>query len=714
MTHGPYSQFITTRHYQLIIHDLYTQPKKVLPRVFNFVVLGSDITTIESYVDNLLELKPDGTITLPDIYNCHSLLAAAKSGIVSKFMRTFENYQCISLIFHKSEETVIFKNPENLQYFIGDIINWGAPKNNTSNEVQLGIQQILEWLLFSQNTRDGKPYYECIIYQGYYITRAKMDYKAVYLSCISCGNWNLAQQILTGGLILPSEIQTGRDIIQPSFQAGMIARNRGFLDFIIDMDSQNGNWLRQCRTDNFRELTTIIRAWDYMPVTEDEIINKTREELLSWYIYNYFKKYGRPKLTDEELELVYDFMIDISGYLTPELYSVLTYYFSPATETEKYKLLAKTRFVAALCKSNLPMAELLLSEILANTKQTDCKDWVVHIPGSTLVEICGNNRSPDKNLMVLNWLWERRDKCITNWPLLITKSSVRTWLGRYYLPDLPSPYPIVKWIWDNICILSLRAEFEFAELLINDESRSRHRSQKIIELCVSHYPKLVPSAWLGAIKSHNVDICEFLLSRYPELILGVTMQKEQYFRGLFTNPYFSCWMIEAFPPECARISAELAYELITQQYGYYRLMPSRLAKLLALFPLDGDISIQGDYMFHYACRASESVYEWRQVLYKFCMMEPDRYSVILDPEYPQDLGRAQFMLAERYDLRDVSNIEQCPICQNAESVLITGCGHQFCLPCITKWFQTAQNQSQKNCPYCRTLNPGLYKINLAG
>ena len=142
MAQGPYSQFITTRHYQLIIRDLYRQPKKVLPRIFNFVVLGSDITTIDSYIDNLLELKPDGIagcprileatkdgiITLLDIYNCHSLLAAVKSGSFGKFMRMFENYQCISLIYDKSAESnpTIFTEPCNLQYFISEVINTTA------------------------------------------------------------------------------------------------------------------------------------------------------------------------------------------------------------------------------------------------------------------------------------------------------------------------------------------------------------------------------------------------------------------------------------------------------------------------------------------------------------------------------------------------------------------------------------------------------------
>ena len=711
MAYGPYSQFITTRHYQLTIRQLYRQPTKVLPRIFNFAVLGSDLDTIHLYANNIIGIKPDETVIPPDIFNCHSLLAAAKSGNVTKFMRMFENYQCISLIYKKPRESNIFTCPESLQYFIGDSINSGAAKNNTSTEVQLGIQQILEWLLFSQNTRDDKPLQEWVINLGYHNTRDKMDYKQVYLSCISYENWNLAQRILASGLIPSSEIQTGQDIIQPSFQAGMIARNRGFLDFIIDVDSRNGEWLGQGRANNFRELTTIIRAWDDRPITKDELSNKTREELLSWYIYNYFKKYGGPKLTNEELGLVYDFMIDISGYLTPELAHVLEYYFRAATATEKYKLSAKTRLVAALGKSNLPMTELLLSEILADTEQTDCNDWVVHIPGQILVDICGN-RNTVKDLAILKWLWERRENFIIDWQCVCR--SAKTWLGKYYSPDLPSPYPIVKWIWDNICILSHHASFEFAELLINEESCSRHRSLKIIELCVDHYPKLVPSAWLGAIKSHNVDICEFLLSRYPELILGLPIQKEQYVRGLFTNPDFSCWMIEAFPSECARISAELAYELITQQYGYYRLVPSRLAELLVLFPLDGNIGMQGDYMFHYACRVSESVCEWRQVLYKFCIMEPDRYSVVLDPEYPNDLGRAQFMLATQYSTRNVSKIEQCPICQNSDSMIITDCGHQFCSPCITKWFQHQKNQAQKNCPYCRTSNPGLYKINLAG
>lgn len=47
--------------------------------------------------------------------------------------------------------------------------------------------------------------------------------------------------------------------------------------------------------------------------------------------------------------------------------------------------------------------------------------------------------------------------------------------------------------------------------------------------------------------------------------------------------------------------------------------------------------------------------------------------------------------------------DTCPICYdklNLDDLHITGCGHKFCGPCITSWFNNAQGG--KRCPQCNT------------
>jgi len=759
MAKGPYSQFITTRHYQLAIRQLFVKPKAVLPQLFNHLALAADIDTLQWYSDTILYTKPDETIIAPDIFNYQSLLATVKSGCFAKFKWMFETYQFISLIYSKPPEKTIFTSPEILEYFIGNVIRVAGNKIdnkpinteligctvNTGFSAQCkdtagtdGFHKILYWLLFSQNTSDDIHLQEWTVNLRFYNTREKMDYKSVYLSAVTMENWDLAQQILVK-LIPPRYIQTGKDILQPSLKAGIIAGNRQYIDYILSVDPANGEWLAQGRTNNFSELENIIRCWHFegtLTAMGDELQAK-RVELLTWYLQTYFHKYGRPYIKNEELGLYIDFTIDAVGYLTPELWQVITQYFNDVrhtvdtgslaqslgttvdtgslaqslgtavvNSTKKFNMYAKKRLLTAIGASNLQMAELLLEEYLVISEQTDCKDWVIHIPSDTLIGLCGN-KHPGSNLAMLRWLWNQTDNFITDWAVIY--SSARAWILKYYNFDNQMLVTtLIRWIWDNIC-MPRHATLDFAVNILSENISYVLRQPEIINLIITCHPILVPKIWEMAIKWYNRDIIAFLLNAYPNEIQGLAFPYENYFRGLFTHLDFSCLMIEEFPNIATRINADMVFELITKQYGVYKIEPNYLPQLLALFPIDGNVSQHSNYIFHYANRNYESVPGWRSVLYKICLLEPDKYSVILDPEQPNNLALAQFHITTQYNSMDVNIIDICPICQFTESSMVTSCGHQFCAPCINKWLQL-QLQLQKNCPYCRTKNPGLYKI----
>ncbi len=712
MAKGPYSQFITTRHYQLAIRELFRKPKTVLPQLFYQIAYGADTETIQVYSDAILGIKPDDTITPPDIFNYQSLLETVKSGNWDKFKWMFDNYKFISLIYSDEHEPTIFKNPTNLEYFIGNAIGLTNKTNNnypSTAEVRDGITKIIDWLLFSQNTRDNKSYQEWAMDLGFYNTRSKIDYKTVYLSAVSAENWNLAQQILTK-LIPHGGIQTGRDILQPSLKAGMVAANREFIDFIISVDSANGEWLQQGRVNNFSELENIIRCWYFSGYSKkiNDIIEINRVELLNWYLYKYFNKYSRAttSLTNEELGIVIDFTINIVGYITPELWQVLTHHFKMNNNFKKYNLYAKKRLIVALDTANLAMSKLLLEEYLIISEQSDSEDWVIHIPSDKLISICSYN-NPD-NLDVLKWLWSQKNNFKTDWDVVY--SSANKWIYKYYNIEYVSKCAeIITWIWYNIC-MPRNTTYELTHKLLSDNFMHIHilSHPKIIKLITHWHPTIIPRLWKMATTKYSLDICEYLLTVFPDIIRDLPFPYENYFRDLFNYTNFSCWMIEVFPNAATRLSADIALELITHQYGFYKNHAAYLPRLLALFPIDGNVSQQSNYIFHYAKQNMDAIPEWQMVLYKICLMEPEKYSVTLDSSQPNNLALAHFEIVIEYISRAVSQIEQCPICQFADSRIITSCGHQFCTPCINKWLP-----EKKNCPYCRTTEPELFRMQIA-
>lgn len=54
-------------------------------------------------------------------------------------------------------------------------------------------------------------------------------------------------------------------------------------------------------------------------------------------------------------------------------------------------------------------------------------------------------------------------------------------------------------------------------------------------------------------------------------------------------------------------------------------------------------------------------------------------------------------------LKELHKEDTCPICYdklNLDDLHITGCGHKFCGPCMTSWFNNAEGG--KRCPQCNT------------
>jgi hypothetical protein len=59
---------------------------------------------------------------------------------------------------------------------------------------------------------------------------------------------------------------------------------------------------------------------------------------------------------------------------------------------------------------------------------------------------------------------------------------------------------------------------------------------------------------------------------------------------------------------------------------------------------------------------------------------------------------------ENLDTKDVQTIEDCSICLESTSSIITSCNHQYCTYCIQNWINI-----RRSCPFCRK---NLYNTNL--
>jgi hypothetical protein len=59
-------------------------------------------------------------------------------------------------------------------------------------------------------------------------------------------------------------------------------------------------------------------------------------------------------------------------------------------------------------------------------------------------------------------------------------------------------------------------------------------------------------------------------------------------------------------------------------------------------------------------------------------------------------GIKTFIYQKTYNKRKVETIEQCTICKDQLSTMVTECSHQFCKSCLLLWLE-----DHNSCPYCR-------------
>lgn len=64
-----------------------------------------------------------------------------------------------------------------------------------------------------------------------------------------------------------------------------------------------------------------------------------------------------------------------------------------------------------------------------------------------------------------------------------------------------------------------------------------------------------------------------------------------------------------------------------------------------------------------------------------------------------------------FDVKEVEEISECPICLTGPSDIITSCNHQFCRDCFKRYVEKQDDSMEDiSCPYCRTINLKFHEI----
>lgn len=113
-----------------------------------------------------------------------------------------------------------------------------------------------------------------------------------------------------------------------------------------------------------------------------------------------------------------------------------------------------------------------------------------------------------------------------------------------------------------------------------------------------------------------------------------------------------------------------------------------------------DITAKDHKAFRNACRNNHiHTANW------FKLIRPDVYNVVVENENEDDEYISSFAIIRTLSIKKEINkydtsVENCPICYEKETNIITKCYHMFCIDCL----QTHLNRNTNSCPLCRKEN----------
>jgi len=117
---------------------------------------------------------------------------------------------------------------------------------------------------------------------------------------------------------------------------------------------------------------------------------------------------------------------------------------------------------------------------------------------------------------------------------------------------------------------------------------------------------------------------------------------------------------------------------------------------------DIDITVDNDYCFISACKN-----DYIDICYWIKDLLPDRYSLVYNEEEDtiESYNINKVLIITEAKQNDTK--EECFICVDNESNVISSCNHQYCFTCIEKLYKMSTCLA---CPYCRTEKITLYNM----
>ena len=203
-----------------------------------------------------------------------------------------------------------------------------------------------------------------------------------------------------------------------------------------------------------------------------------------------------------------------------------------------------------------------------------------------------------------------------------------------------------------------------------------------------------------ACSNGHLNIAKFLYKIKPSINLGV---KEDYIFSEVCNSGFmnmAKWLYSVIGNNLSHVSRHEHSICGACYYGHLE-----MAKWLYTTFEDIDITVDNDYCFISACKE-----QYIDMCYWIQELLPERYSFEYDDDDDDEPIKSfdiNKILEINESMASEKPIEECFICYENQTNVISSCNHQYCFTCIEILFK---RNSSLSCPYCRAENIKLYNI----
>ena len=310
---------------------------------------------------------------------------------------------------------------------------------------------------------------------------------------------------------------------------------------------------------------------------------------------------------------------------------------------------------------------------------------------------------------IAKWLFDKRQ----DYPLYI-------WEFAFMWSCMHGKLDIVKWIY------SVKPEINInADCGNNDDAGHENANVNGFTMACT-YGKLDVAKWLLEIDPIKT------LSGIDEFDTFAYVCKERkYSNDIAGNSYDPIlilkWLLEIKPDIDISKNNEMAF--------YYACMYSNVdtAKWLLQIKPDINISIDNDYIFR-NCSSDLEIIKWLLEIKPDIDIEMNNHEAFKNACENHGYEAVKFLVSlnpKKYNVKftkygsieswkitvnyirankiekKASEIEECPICIDKNSQVITNCNHTFCIKCIKKVCET-----ENKCPTCRTKITDMYVIKI--